>query len=167
MKKYILLGVIALVLLALPAAVAADNKAQTVVSGSIATSITVTVDNTALDLGPMDVGINPAIPGYVNTTVHVNTTGPVSGWGLKAKDTGTVKTGWLLDGTTFLNMPLGFAWGTPTTWTDLTVERSIASGTGPAAYPDVPTDVFFRQEVIAGDPVGTYTMTVEFDGILV
>jgi hypothetical protein len=165
MKTCILLGLLALALLALPAAVAAET-ASTVITGSVTTSLSVTVDDTALNLGAMDVGYNPASPGYVTTSVHVTSSGPITGWALTAKDTNTIveTRGYLLDGTTKLANPLGFTWGigTPGTWTDLTATRDIASDVL-YPFPGYDTDVFFRQEVVTGDPVGSYTMTVQFN----
>jgi len=163
MRKYLILGLLALALLAIPAAVAAESK-TTVITGSVTTSISLTVDDTALSLGTMDVGMNPASPGYVTTTVHVTTSGPIKGWTLTAADKGGLKTGWLLDGSTYLTNALGFAWGAEP-WNDLTTTWTIASD---STYPFDPSDtpVFFRQEVVTGDPAGSYTMTVEFNGAL-
>jgi hypothetical protein len=170
MHKSVFFGILALALLALPMAVAAADSAQTQITGSVDTSLSVTVDDAALSLGAMDVGNNPqAAPHYLTTKVHVTASGPITGWAVTAKDQGTIKTGWLLSGSDNLENPLEFGWGSlPVTdpWpSDLKVQRTINTDT---TYPFDPTatDVFFRQKVVAGDPVGSYTMVVQFNVVL-
>ncbi|MDD1667416.1 MAG: hypothetical protein LUO96_03005, partial [Methanomicrobiales archaeon] len=136
------------------------------IKGSVTTTLSVTVDNSELNLGAMDVGNNPPEtpgPGYVTTTVHVTASGPITGWALTAKDIKIANAGYLVNGADDpLRNALGFAWVDTTTWSDLTTTRSIA---GDIVYPFPPTDtpVFFRQEVVAGDHTGNFAMTVQFN----
>ena len=165
MNRYVLLGFLVLTLLALPTAVAAAESATTDIKGSVTTTLSVTVDNSELNLGAMDVGNNPPEtpgPGYVTTTVHVTTSGPITGWALTAKDIKLADAGYLINGADEpLTNALGFTWDSEA-WTDLITPKTIA-GDIVSPFPPTDTAVFFRQEVVAGDPTGNFAMTVQFN----
>jgi hypothetical protein len=156
MKRILFVGLIALlVLLAVPAAMAADNDYLTV-SGGITKSIDVSTSG-APDFGTMGAGNNGPVSGYLTTTLNgpVNTFTVVATGGDGGYMKGTGTSMWLTNpieiSSTYIGYP-GFV--------VLTIPRTVISG-GSAAINDY---IYFQQNIVTADPADTYKITVTFTG---
>jgi len=162
MKKYVLLGVLALALLAIPVAVAADSPPYSVVQGTIEKSIAVYSSANLITLDMSHAGYTP----YQSTTVSYKTTGPINTWAVVADDNkGNLDPNY---GKMVNSVPeplfnwFEISWDGlwPTYWT-LQPGRTIASGNGEV---DSSIGVYFQQMILVTDPTGQFGIQVNFNG---
>lgn len=156
MKKYVLLGVIALVtLLVIPAAMAADND-YLKVSGDITKSIDVSTTG-APNFGTMGAGYSGIVSGYVATTLN----GPVNTFTVVATGSdggymkGTTTSMWLTNPIEISSTHIGYPG-----FVVLSFPRTVISG-GSTAIND---NVYFQQNIVTADPADSYSITVTFTG---
>ena len=159
MKKYVLLGVIALVmLLAVPAAMAGDT---TVLSGSINSASSISVDAPTLSIGTMEIGNT-----YDNTNNGLKTMVTVTqtatpSWTLNIKDI----SGQGMDGHMWASGPKYLSnalqvWNTASSsWQNVDgVSTPYINGVGTGVQ-ILETD--FSQKVASPDVAGAYQITVQ------
>ena len=166
MKRILFVGLIALlVLLAVPAVMAADSDAATV-TGTLANPITISVDVATDSLAFTTMPIN-GLSDVVQTSVTATLTGPGTSWGVSAStDAGFIKgdgkAHMYSDGSAkWLTTPIEV---TSTIWdSSYYLPHSFMSGTTNDA---VTKTAYFRQNVIEDtDFSGAYRITVDFAGI--
>jgi len=161
MKKYVLLGVVALVmLLAVPAAMAVVND-QTILTGSINSASTIVVETPTLAIGTMDIGNT-----YDNTNNGLKTMVTVTqtatpSWTLNIADIsaqGNPGHMWAT-GPKYLSNPLQ-VWNTASlSWQNVNgVATPYINGAG-TGIQILETD--FSQKVASPDVAGSYQITVQ------
>jgi hypothetical protein len=159
MKKYVLLGVIALVmLLAVPAAMAATTADPLIATGSITSTLAITNNQPAFDFGAFVLGINEkdsvgtlTVDAYWTAWTVTTSTSP-------AND------GWMYDnnggGPGYLTKALEqYNYGT-STWGN--VKAFTFSGPKTTSANSTPMLESYRQEIVAGDVPGVYKTTVTY-----
>ena len=154
--KYVLLGVLALALFAIPGAVAAgvQGSGQVSVSAIIPTTCEITVTPASLDFGSMEPGHD-----YYTATGAVNVACNYAPWTVTAADdaTGGKPAGYLWSGSAAMSQAFQLYNGVG--WAALTTPEAFAQGTttGSFTFPDQ-----FYQQVTGADSAGTYTTAVTF-----
>jgi hypothetical protein len=160
MKKYVLLGVIALVtLLVIPAAMAAEVK----VEGATTRDFTLTSDYETASL-PLNFGWNYALA----TTLHATVTGVPDDWavtvadayaGTKGTNAGFMTEGWDGSGAK-LDKPFKLHYSVD----DLYYQISDFDNYWTGSATSEAHDVYVGQDVVFGDPTASYQITLTFSG---
>jgi spore coat protein U-like protein len=155
MKKYLLILVVALaVIFAFPMTVTAQGPNQVIVSGSILSSIDITLSANDISFGEggnLAIGENQAGP----ITLSVNTN--EVDWNVDAVDDNQgANTGHMVATGSALTDPIQLS-KDGSNWVNLNWEP-ILSGTSSSSTP-----VYFQQDVLDTDNAGDYTIQVDFN----
>ena len=142
-------------ILIVPSVARADSgSGNTVIDGTVASTITVTAPG-AFGLGTLTPG--QTITSTPEKTVNVATNLPT--WTLTAAELGTGADGQMAKGTTALGNPLNIKGGSQTSYVSLATPVTLKTG---GAGGGGVTDVSFQQIVPASPAPGTYSITVVF-----
>jgi hypothetical protein len=157
MKTILFVGLIALMVLLVAPAMAADAPLQ--VKGQVANSMTITPAYSSIDFGDMNVGYTPAQTVAVDMTFD----SPITSWSVDCKAAASpvpISAGYMDNGVTALINPLKVSNGGA--YQNLHY-MNMFSGSGSSPYTGT---AYFKQEIVDGDATGNFKINLEFTGTI-
>ena len=153
MKKYLLIGFVALVLiLAFPMTVSASST--TVVNGTVANTMSITLNNATQTFGTFIIGQNFLAGNGVNVTTSS------TNWNVGVTATGGALPGYMYAGTKNLQNPVNVSIDNSSWTSDMATWTPVTGVTAGIFY----TPIYIKQNVAATDTEGNYSITYTFTG---